>query len=188
MPVAGLIRDVGLLLLTWISWRFTSRETRVANEFSWGPIKEVGYLFAGIFVTIVAPLAMLEAAQSGQGALAFVHDVLFAASGAPNDVAFFWITGVLSSFLDNAPTYLIFFDAAGGNAQILMTAMASTLMAISSGAVFFGAMTYIGNAPNFMVKSIAEESGVDMPSFGGYMLYSLAILIPTYILVTLLFL
>lgn len=188
MPIAGLIRDAGLLVLTWISWRYTSRENRVANGFSWGPIKEVGYLFAGIFITIAPPLAMLEAAKGGQGALAFVHEALFTASGTPNDVAFFWITGILSSLLDNAPTYLIFFNAAGGDARVLMTTLTQTLMAISSGAVFFGAVTYIGNAPNFMVKSIVEESGVQMPSFGGYMLWSLGILIPVYILVTLIFL
>lgn len=187
VPISGLIRDAGLLALTWISWRSTSRKIRIANGFSWHAILEVGYLFAGIFITIVAPLAMLQAAQNGQGALQFVSNALFTASGEPNEVMFFWITGTLSAFLDNAPTYLIFFDAAGGDAQVLMTRMAETLVAISSGAVFFGAMSYIGNAPNFMVKSIAEESGVDMPSFGGYMVWSCAILIPTYILVTILF-
>lgn len=187
IPIAGLMRDASLLVLTGISWRFTSRENRIANDFSWGPIQEVGYLFAGIFITILAPLAMLEAAQNGQGALQFVNRALFTASGEPNNVMFFWITGAFSSFLDNAPTYLIFFNAAGGNAHILMTRMAETLVAISAGAVFFGAVTYIGNAPNFMVKSIAEKSDVDMPSFGGYMLWSLGILMPTYILVTVLF-
>lgn len=188
VPVAGLIRDVGLLVLSWISWHFTSKESRAANGFTWFPIKEVGYLFAGIFITILTPLAMLEAAQRGEGALQFVHAGLFNAAGEPNEAMFFWITGSLSAFLDNAPTYLIFFNAAGGNAQLLMTKLSETLMAVSSGAVFFGAVTYIGNAPNFMVKSIAEESGVDMPSFGGYMVWSIGILIPIYILVTLLFL
>ncbi len=187
IPIAGLIRDSGLLALTWISWHFTSKESRAANGFTWFPIKEVGYLFAGIFITILTPLAMLEAAQRGAGALQFVQEALFTAAGEPNNVMFFWITGGLSSFLDNAPTYLIFFNAAGGNAQILMTKMAETLAAVSAGAVFFGAVTYIGNAPNFMVKSIAEESGIDMPSFGGYMLWSIGILIPIYLLVTLIF-
>lgn len=187
LPIAGLIRDAGLLALTWVSWQTTSRANRDANDFSWNAILEVGYLFAGIFITIVAPLAMLAAAQHGQGALQFVSGALFNAAGEPNNIVFFWMTGVLSSLLDNAPTYLIFFDAAGGNAQLLMTRMAETLVAISAGAVFFGAVTYIGNAPNFMVKSIAEEAGVDMPSFGGYMLWSIGILIPIYVLVTLLF-
>lgn len=187
IAVAGMIRDIGLLILSWISWRFTSKESRAANGFTWFPIKEVGYLFAGIFITIVTPLAMLEAAQEGQGALQFVHAALFDAAGNPNNAVFFWITGMLSSFLDNAPTYLIFFNAAGGNAQVLMTELAGTLRAVSTGAVFFGAVTYIGNAPNFMVKSIAEQSGIDMPSFGGYMLWTFGILIPIYILVTLIF-
>ncbi len=187
IPVAGLIRDGGLLLLTWVSWHYTSKESRAANGFTWFPIKEVAYLFAGIFITILTPLAMLEAAQSGQGALVFVNEALFTPAGEPNNIMFFWITGSLSAFLDNAPTYLIFFNAAGGNAQVLMNQMTETLVAVSAGAVFFGAVTYIGNAPNFMVKSIAEESGVDMPSFGGYMLWSVGILIPIYLLVTLLF-
>jgi Na+/H+ antiporter NhaD/arsenite permease-like protein len=100
---------------------------------------------------------------------------------------FFWATGLLSSFLDNAPTYLVFFNLAGGDAQQLMGPMASTLLAISAGAVFMGANTYIGNAPNFMVKAIAEERGVRMPSFFGYMLWSAAFLVPLFIVVTLVF-
>lgn len=187
LSLAGLVRDAGLLLLTWLSWRYTNSESRVANGFSWEPILEVAYLFAGIFVTIVAPLAMLEAAQQGQGALQFVHEALYTTSEAPNNVMFFWLTGMLSAFLDNAPTYLIFFNAAGGDAQFLMTQLADTLAAVSAGAVFFGALSYIGNAPNFMVKSIAEQDGVDMPSFGGYILWSFAILLPVYALVTLIF-
>lgn len=115
MPISGCIRDVGLLSLTWASWHGTSRESRNANGFSWDPIIEVAYLFAAIFVTITAPLAMLGAAQGGQGALHFVNAALFDATGSPNDVMFFWVTGMLSSVLDNAPTYLIFFDAAGGH-------------------------------------------------------------------------
>jgi Na+/H+ antiporter NhaD/arsenite permease-like protein len=100
---------------------------------------------------------------------------------------YFWITGLLSSFLDNAPTYLIFFNTAGGDATNLMGPLAGTLLAISAGAVFMGANTYIGNAPNFMVKSIAEESGVKMPSFFGYMLWSCGILVPLFVVVTLIF-
>ena len=184
--VAGMIRDIGLLALAYLSWILTSKESRAANGFDWFPIKEVGKLFAGIFVTIVAPLAMLEAGKDGEGALAFVNQAVFS-NGEPNNAMFFWITGSLSAFLDNAPTYLVFFNAAGGQAQTLMTELSHTLRAISTGAVFFGAVTYIGNAPNFMVKSIAENSGVDMPSFGGYMVWSFAILIPVYLLVTWLF-
>ena len=97
---------------------------------------------------------------------------------------YFWATGVLSSFLDNAPTYLVFFNTAGGDAQALMTTFAPTLAAISAGAVFMGANTYIGNAPNLMVKAIAEDRGVKMPSFFGYMLWSGAVLIPLFVLIT----
>ena len=101
---------------------------------------------------------------------------------------YFWATGILSSFLDNAPTYLVFFNTAGGNAQELMGPLHHTLLAISVGAVFMGANTYIGNAPNFMVKSIAEEQNISMPSFFGYMIkYSIPILIPLYVLVTFIF-
>ncbi len=183
----NLIRDVALLLLAWASWHFTSKESRAANGFNWFPIQEVGKLFAGIFITIIAPIAMLKAANNGEGALQFVNDAVFGENGDPINEMFFWITGMLSAFLDNAPTYLVFFNAAGGNAEVLMTEMSSTLIAISSGAVFFGALTYIGNAPNFMVKSIAEQSGVDMPSFGAYILWSFGILVPIYLLVTFIF-
>jgi Na+/H+ antiporter NhaD/arsenite permease-like protein len=100
---------------------------------------------------------------------------------------YFWATGVLSSFLDNAPTYLVFFNTAGGDAEALMGPLAQTLLAISAGAVFMGANTYIGNAPNFMVRSIAEESGVRMPSFFGYMGWSILFLVPLFALVTWLF-
>ena len=98
-------------------------------------------------------------------------------------MAYFWLTGILSSFLDNAPTYLVFFNTAGGDAQELMGPLANTLLAISAGAVFMGANTYIGNAPNFMVKAIAEERGVPMPSFFGYMLWSVVILMPIFVVV-----
>ncbi|MBI3145716.1 MAG: sodium:proton antiporter, partial [Pseudogulbenkiania sp.] len=108
-------------------------------------------------------------------------------AGAPLNPAYFWLTGALSSFLDNAPTYLVFFNLAGGEPSQLMTTLAPTLTAISAGAVFMGANSYIGNAPNFMVKAIAEERGVTMPSFFGYIAWSVAILIPVFLLMTLLF-
>ena len=130
---------------------------------------------------------MLKAANVGEGALTFINNAVFDASGEPINAMFFWITGMLSAFLDNAPTYLVFFNAAGGDAQILMNEMSQTLVAISSGAVFFGALSYIGNAPNFMVKSIAEQNGVDMPSFGGYLVWASMILLPIYLLVTFIF-
>ncbi len=183
---ANLVRDIALLFITWLSWHFTSKQSRAANGFNWFPIQEVAKLFAGIFITIIAPIAMLKAANDGEGALQFVNHAVFN-NGEPDNQMFFWITGLLSAFLDNAPTYLVFFNAAGGDAAHLMTDMSHTLMAISTGAVFFGALTYIGNAPNFMVKSIAEQNGVNMPSFGAYMMWSFGILVPTYLIVTYLF-
>lgn len=187
VTIENLIRDVVLLFLAWLSWTITPKASRAANGFNWFPIQEVGKLFAGIFITIITPIAMLKAANNGQGALQFVNEAVFTDSGDPINYMFFWITGLLSAFLDNAPTYLVFFNAAGGDAQILMNEMSHTLMAISSGAVFFGALTYIGNAPNFMVKSIAEQNGVKMPSFGAYLIWSVGILVPIYLLVTFLF-
>lgn len=187
MTPESVIRDVTLLVLSWLSWILTSKESRAANGFTWFPIEEVGKLFAGIFITIIAPIAMLKAGKEGRGALQFVNDMVFTGDGEPVNAMFFWVTGSLSAFLDNAPTYLVFFNAAGGQAEVLMTTLSETLVAISSGAVFFGAMTYIGNAPNFMVKSIAETSGIDMPSFGGFMLWSVGILAPIYLLVTWIF-
>jgi hypothetical protein len=141
---------------------------------------EVAKLFAGIFITMIPVLAMLKAGAAG--AFAPLVALVTHADGTPNTLAFFWLTGGLSSFLDNAPTYLVFFELAGGNAQQLMTDGALTLAAISAGAVFMGANTYIGNAPNFMVYAIARERGVAMPSFFGYMLWSGAVLIPTFLL------
>lgn len=189
VTIQAIIRDVTLLILSWLSWVLTSKESRAANGFTWFPIEEVGKLFAGIFITIIAPIAMLKAGKEGEGALQIVNDMVFTSGSNPEPInaMFFWVTGTLSAFLDNAPTYLVFFNAAGGDAQLLMTELSQTLVAISAGAVFFGAMTYIGNAPNFMVKSIAETSGIDMPSFGGFMLWSVGILTPIYLLVTWIF-
>lgn len=173
-------RDAILLGLAAVSWKWTPRESRIANGFSWFPILEVAKLFAGIFVTIIPAIAILKAGQ--EGALASLVS-LVSKDGRPWDAMYFWLTGSLSSFLDNAPTYLVFFNTAGGDAEKLMAGV-TTLRAISAGAVFFGAMTYIGNAPNFMVRSIAEERGVKMPSFFGYMAYSTVLLIPLFLLIT----
>ena len=142
-------------------------------------------LFAGIFICIIPVIAMLRA--GADGAFAPLVGLVTTPSGEPNDLAYFWMTGLLSSFLDNAPTYLVFFELAGGDPETLMTRLASTPAAISAGAVFMGANTYIGNAPNFMVKAIVENSGIRMPSFFGYMLWSGAILVPLFLVVTLLF-
>ncbi|KAF0118263.1 MAG: citrate transporter [Rhodospirillaceae bacterium] len=179
------LRDGLLLAIAGVSLKLTTSDSRAANGFTWGPILEVAKLFAGIFVTIIPVIAILRAGTTG--ALAAVVGAVTGPDGQPVNAAYFWFTGVLSSFLDNAPTYLVFFNTAGGNAQTLMGPMATTLAAISAGAVFMGANSYIGNAPNFMVRAIAEERGVKMPSFFGYMLWSVGILIPLFILVTFLF-
>jgi Na+/H+ antiporter NhaD/arsenite permease-like protein len=185
VELQNLARDLLLLAIAYISWKVTDRANRDANGFTWFPIIEVGKLFVGIFLTIVPAIAILKAGTNG--ALGGVVALVTNADGSANDVMYFWMTGILSSFLDNAPTYLVFFNTAGGDAAHLMTDMASTLLAISAGAVFMGANTYIGNAPNFMVRAIAEEQNVAMPSFFGYMLWSVGILIPLFFLVTFVF-
>ena len=191
------VRDIGIVVMGLLSLWATSSKLRKDNEFSWFPIKEVAYLFAGIFATIIPMLAMLKAGPDG------AMSALVAQVREP--IHYFWVTGVLSAFLDNAPTYLTFFNFSLGRmgiteevaAEMLLgmvagrEAVASTfaanLKAISAGAVFFGAFSYIGNAPNFMVRSIAEESGIKMPSFFGYMLWSLVFLAPVFIVITLVF-
>jgi Na+/H+ antiporter NhaD/arsenite permease-like protein len=183
IELQNVLRDVLLLALTAASLRITSKELRHKNSFEWEPMLEVGKIFAGIFVSMIPAIAILRAGS--EGALSSVVG-LVSKNGVPDTTMYFWLTGILSSILDNAPTYLVFFNVAGGNAQELM-AQVHTLMAISAGAVFMGANTYIGNAPNFMVRSIAESSGVKMPSFFGYMLWSMGILIPSFGLATLVF-
>ena len=180
--LAQLVRDVGLVGVTLVSLAITPKGVRAANEFSWGPMKEVAELFIGIFITMIPVLAMLKAGESG--AFAAVARAVTGPGGEPLPWAYFWFSGVLSSFLDNAPTYLVFFNLAGGDANELMTRLATTLAAISAGSVFMGANTYIGNAPNFMVKAIAESRGIRMPSFFGYMLWSGAVLIPLFVVIT----
>lgn len=188
-------RDILIIIMGLLSLFITPARIREANEFSWFPIQEVAKLFAGIFMTIIPALAILKAGSEGAlaGFIALVKEPYH----------YFWVTGVLSSFLDNAPTYLTFFNMALGklglteamipgalavNSVTFNPAFVSYLTAISAGAVFMGANTYIGNAPNFMVKSIAEESGISMPSFFGYMFkYSIPILIPVFLIVTLVF-
>ncbi len=190
LALQNLLRDALLIILGLLSLKFTAQSLRRANEFTWFPIKEVAYLFAGIFMTIIPALAILKAGR--EGSLAFIIEAV------QEPIHYFWITGILSSFLDNAPTYLTFFNTALGNffsglpeAQAVPKLIAEKeifLKAISTGAVFMGAMTYIGNAPNFMVKSIAEESGIPMPSFFGFMIkYSIPILVPYFIIISLVF-
>jgi len=184
------VRDGLLILMGILSLVTTPIKIRDDNDFTWFPIIEVAYLFIGIFITMIPCLLILKAGS--QGALAFLTN------GVTLPVHYFWVTGALSSFLDNAPTYLTFFNSALGafysgmsEAQavpLLMTENAIYLKAVSAGAVFFGACSYIGNAPNFMVRSISEEAGTPMPSFFGYILkYALIFLIPTFVIVTFIF-
>ncbi len=192
VELQNIVRDVLLLAIAGASLLLTSRKTRELNDFNWAPIEEVAKLFLGIFISMIPALAILKAGTSG--ALASVITMV-SDNGTANNHMFFLLTGALSSFLDNAPTYLVFFNTAGGLAGVpgpqvadyLMHAMPTTLMAISAGAVFMGANTYIGNAPNFMVRSIAEDMGVKMPSFFGYMAWSVGILVPCFLVMTFLF-
>ena len=194
----NIARDVLIVVMGLLSLKFTpfSGELRQTNEFSWEPIEEVAKVFAGIFITIVPALAILKAGENGalRGLIGAIKEPMH----------YFWITGVLSSFLDNAPTYLTFFNTALGKLHLTEAMIpeilsgqltgpehlefVKLLTAISVGAVFMGANTYIGNAPNFMVKAIAEQSGIRMPSFFGYMLWSVGILVPLFVIVTFVFL
>ena len=183
LPEHGLfVREVAMIACAVASRFTTPPSTREKNEFSWFPILEVAALFIGIFLTMI-PALMLLKAQGGE-------------LGVNTPLRFFWVTGVLSSFLDNAPTYLVFFNTAQGMVEQGMLAgdmvdnvgiPVLVLEAISVGAVFMGANTYIGNGPNFMVKAIAEEQKVEMPGFFGYMRWSALILVPTFVVVSVIF-
>jgi Na+/H+ antiporter NhaD/arsenite permease-like protein len=185
LELQDLVREAVMIGVGAASLALTHADHRIVNGFDWEPIKEVGYLFAGIFVCIIPVMAMLQAGSAGP--FAPIIALLTQADGTPSNVAYFWATGILSSFLDNAPTYLVFFELAGGNPVELTTMLAPTLTAISLGAVFMGANTYIGNAPNFMVYAIARRSGVNMPGFFPYMLWSSLILLPLFAAITLVF-
>ncbi len=175
----AIIEILIILLAAFLSFRTTAPVIRKKNHFTWGAIKEVGTLFIGIFITMQPTLAILK----GMGA-----DL-----GITEPYQMFWTTGVLSSFLDNTPTYLVFLTTAGasgftdGLATTLGVVPIKVLTAISCGAVFMGANTYIGNAPNFMVKAIADENGIHMPSFFRYIGWSLMVLVPVFVLDTLIF-
>jgi len=167
LPLSFILRDITLLSLAFISYKITSIDLRKENGFTWFPIIEVAKLFAAIFITVIPALSILKENQEMFSTL--------------NSNMYFWLTGSLSGFLDNAPTYLVFFTSTGKTPIELMNSSAEFLLAISAGSVFMGAMTYIGNAPNFMVRSIAEENGIKMPSFFGYMAWSCLILIPIFL-------
>lgn len=185
LELQNLVRDGGLLLLLLVSLKWTPKAAREGNEFAWGPIIEVAKLFAAIFITIVPVIALLKAGEAG--AFSAVIGALTDKQGQPVNAMYFWASGLLSSFLDNAPTYLVFFNTAGGDPALLMTKLGATLAAISCGSVFMGANSYIGNAPNMMVKAIAEQRGILMPSFFAYMGWSSCILLPLFFVMTLIF-
>jgi Na+/H+ antiporter NhaD/arsenite permease-like protein len=182
VELQDILRDAALVLIAVLSLVLTPQEHREANGFTWEPIREVAILFAGIFICIIPVLAALNAGRNG--AFAWVLDLVTDPGGAPRDVAYFWLTGLLSAVLDNAPTYLVFFELAGGDARELMGPLAPTLKAISMGAVYMGALTYIGNAPNLMIYAIAVERGIWMPSFLGYMAWAGVVLLPILALLT----
>ena len=179
LTVVSLIEVAIILLAAFLSFKTTNVEIRKKNHFTWGAIQEVAVLFVGIFITMQPALMILK--------------VMGPDLGISQPFQMFWVTGALSSFLDNTPTYLVFLTTAGsmnfaqGIGTTLGIVPVKMLIAISCGAVFMGANTYIGNAPNFMVKSISDENGIRMPSFFGYMLWSLRVLIPVFLLDTVVF-
>ncbi len=165
-----------MIIFVLLSVFTTKKGLRAENKFTLEPIKEVAYLFIGIFLTMIPSLMILA------NNTAKIKEFMKSPSH------YFWGSGILSSFLDNAPTYVTFFTAAGIDPKNFTDVTIKLLIAISLGSVFMGANTYIGNGPNFMVKAIAEENKIKMPSFFGYMKYSVAILIPLFVIVTFLFL
>lgn len=185
LKLENIVRDVTLFGMMALSLIITNPITRQENHFSWAPFLEIVKIFFGIFVTVIPVLEMLRGGTAGPLG-SFI--ALANPQGVPHNPSYFWLTGLFSSFLDNAPTYLVFFHMAGGEVNLLTTSLAKTLLAISMGAVFMGAMSYIGNAPNFMIKSIAEGHGIKMPHFFGYMGWSCVILLPLFLLIALLFL
>jgi len=180
--------------ITWVSIRITPKEIRTYNNFTWHPMIEVGKIFAAIFITMAPLIAILHAGESG--AMGELIRSLSNADGSPANGMYYWASGMLSAFLDSAPAYLVFFNIAaapaesvGTLANLYMTnVIPQTLVAITMGASFMGALSYIGNAPNMMIKSIAEENGIKMPSFFGYMLWSFGILVPIFLLMQWIFL
>ncbi|PIT56970.1 sodium:proton antiporter [Snodgrassella alvi] len=178
------LRDGLLLIITLCGLKLTPPKLRQQNDFNWAPMREVAKLFIGIFITIAPVMAILQLGTTGDFQVVVQ---LIQHNGEPVNALYFWMSGLLSGFLDNAPTYLVFFNLAGGDAEILMQYFPKTLLAISMGSVFMGALSYIGNAPNLMIKAIAEQQCITMPGFFGYMVWSAIVLIPLFLLDTLLF-
>ena len=185
VPLMRLVAILAFAAITALSAAVTPKAIRQGNDFTWAPMTEVALLFLAIFVTIAPVLHMLQAGLSGP--LAPVLRLTLTPDGAPRPAAFFWLAGILSAFLDNAPTYLVFFEIAQINPAAMSAAQDSTLAALSAGAVFFGGLTYIGNAPNMMVRGVAAHRGVRMPGFLGFLVLSAALLLPTFAVLTALF-
>lgn len=185
IAASRLMSIVVFIVITAVSAAFTPRAIHQGNDFSWHPMIEVALLFAAIFITIDPVLRMLEAGLDGPFAplLRFTTD----AAGQPLPAAYFWLTGGVSAFLDNAPTYLVFFEMAGVRPESLGSLRSLELEAISAGAVFFGGLTYIGNAPNMMVRAIAAHRGVRMPGFFGFLGLASLLLVPVFALLTAIF-
>jgi Na+/H+ antiporter NhaD/arsenite permease-like protein len=185
LELQDIFRDVALVAIAAASLAMTPGEHHERNGFTFEPIVEVAKLFAGIFICIVPVTAMLH--MGGARLFSWALPLVTNEAGEPHNATYFWLTGLFSAVLDNAPTYLVFFDLAGGNAARLTGELAPTLAAISMGAVYMGALTYIGNAPNFLIYAIATERGVKMPSFCGFMMWSGAVLLPVFAVVTFVF-
>ncbi|MGH7155741.1 MAG: sodium:proton antiporter, partial [Acetobacteraceae bacterium] len=185
VAVAQLSSVAVFVVVTVISVVTTPRAIRQANDFTWHPMVEVALLFVAIFITIAPVLRMLEAGM--EGPFAPLLQLTTDARGEPLPAAYFWLTGGLSAFLDNAPTYLVFFEMAGVRPETLGAVRSLELEAISAGAVFFGALTYIGNAPNLMVRAIAAHRGVRMPGFFGFLAMAGGLLAPVFVLLTVVF-
>ena len=185
VALQDLLRDGTLLAIAIVSLLLTPNEHHESNGFTWEPIRAVAILFGGLFACLIPVLAMLQAGQSGAFAWLLAP---MDGSVVPTEIAAFWLTGLLSAIVNNVPAYLVFFELSGGDARALMGPLAPTLAAISMGAVVMGTLTYIGNAPNLMIHAIAEERGVKMPSFLGYLFWAALILLPGLLLLTVFFL
>jgi Na+/H+ antiporter NhaD/arsenite permease-like protein len=190
LGLSEIIEIALLVMITIISVKITKKHAQRSNNFTWHPIIEVGKLFAGIFICMSPLLAMLQAGSDGP--MKFLVSSLSNNDGTPINGMYYWLSGGLSAFLDSAPAYMVSFSTAVAPSTIaphlyMTQTLPQTLMAITAGSSFMGAITYIGNAPNMMVKAIAEENGIRMPSFFGYMVWSVLILVPLFLLVQFLF-
>jgi len=185
IPTGRAVAVLAFLGVSGVSILLTPRAVHQGNDFSWHPMAEVALLFAAIFITIAPVLRMLEAGRAGPFApvLALLQD----SQGNRSPSAFFWLTGLLSAFLDNAPTYLVFLGLGDVRPEALDGARNAVLAALSAGAVFFGALTYIGNAPNMMLRAIASHRGVRMPGFFAFTATVAVLLLPVFAILTVLF-